>query len=59
MLVFKARCCMGNVERDLDQLGVWPIQWRCKECGDRARLLVAEITYARILDEKFRARKTE
>ena len=56
MLVFKGACCMGNIKRDIDQLDVWPIQWRCKECGERTRLLVTDIIYARILDERFRLR---
>jgi len=42
MIVFKSRCCIGNIQLDFEQLDKWPPYWRCKECGDSTNLLVVE-----------------
>ena len=42
MIVFKSKCCMGNIQLDFEQLDKWPPCWRCKECGDPTKLFVVE-----------------
>ena len=51
MIVFKSRCCMGNIQLDFEQLDKRPLRWRCKECGSPTNLLVIEEGEYRVLDK--------
>lgn len=51
MMVFKSRCCMGNIQLDFEQLDKWPPSWRCKECGDPTKLFVIDEKEYRVLDK--------
>ena len=51
MIVFKSRCCMGNIQLDFEQLDKWPPSWRCKECGSPTNLFVIEEGEYRVLDK--------
>jgi len=42
MIIFKSRCCIGNIQLDFQQLDKRPPYWRCKECGGPTKLLVIE-----------------
>jgi len=52
MIVFKSRCCIGNIQLDFEQLDNWPPCWRCRECGDPTNLLVIEEGAYRLLKEE-------
>lgn len=53
MIVFKSRCCVGNIQLDLEQLGSWPVRWRCKECGNPTKLLMVQESAHLILDKGY------
>jgi len=59
MIIFKSRCCIGNIQLDFKQLDKRPPCWRCKECGGPTKLLLVNEKGHRILNEIIRIARSK